>query len=174
MRCPYRGAVGRLPLSVQIALSSSADTLGDLARNHGHSALAQAIFDGALAIDQRKHRLEPDNTTYRRDLSISYERLADLARRASELDTARDLVGHALDIRRAIHRLEPRRVDVAVELAYTLYLSALITVPETHEDSGQAERGEVMEVLTQFEEGDLLSARGHALLSWARREDGDG
>jgi hypothetical protein len=32
--------------------------------------------------------LEPGNTTYRRDLSISYERLADLAREAGHLEIA--------------------------------------------------------------------------------------
>ncbi|HKR52523.1 MAG TPA: hypothetical protein VJT72_23690 [Pseudonocardiaceae bacterium] len=74
--------VAGLPLSVQRALSSSADTLGDLARRHGRSTQAMIIFQGAFAIDKRKHALEPENTTYRRDLSISYERLADLAREA--------------------------------------------------------------------------------------------
>ncbi|MGH4024200.1 MAG: trypsin-like peptidase domain-containing protein [Pseudonocardiaceae bacterium] len=51
--------VAGLPLSVQLTLSSSADTLGDLTREHGRRAQAQLIFEGAFAIDRRKHELEP-------------------------------------------------------------------------------------------------------------------
>jgi tetratricopeptide (TPR) repeat protein len=213
--------IADLPLSVQSALSSSADILGDLARAHGRSTQAQAIFQGAFTIDKRKYELEPENTTYRRDLSISYnkladlareagrsgeadalyrqalqvaeelielepenttyrrdlsisyERLADLAREAGELETARDFVDRAVHIRRAVHRLEPHRVDVAVELAYTLYLCALIAADEARENAGQAERREIMEVLIPFEGAGLLTARGHGLLEWAREEDSD-
>ena len=117
--------------------------------------------------------LEPENTTYRRDLSISYNKLADLAREAGELETARELVDRAVHIRRAVHRLEPRRVDVAVELAYTLYLCALIVADEAREGAGQAERKEIKEVLIPFEGAGLLTTRGHGLLEWAREEDSD-
>jgi hypothetical protein len=162
-----------LPSSVQSALSSSADTLGDLARQHGRSTQAQAIFEGAFTINKRKHGLEPENTTYRRDLSISYNKLADLAREVGKLEIARDLVDRAVHIRRAVHRLEPHRVDVAVEFAYTLYLCALIAAGEKRENAGQTERKEIMEVLIPFEDTGLLTARGHGLLAWAREEDSD-
>ncbi|HKR52522.1 MAG TPA: hypothetical protein VJT72_23685 [Pseudonocardiaceae bacterium] len=115
--------------------------------------------------------LEPENTTYRRDLSISFNKLADLAREAGELETARGLVDRAVHIRRAVHRLETRREDVAVELAYTLYSSAQIAAAEARENAGQAERKEIMEVLTPFEDAGLLTARGHTLLMWAVEED---
>ncbi|MGH3982429.1 MAG: hypothetical protein ACRDST_07010 [Pseudonocardiaceae bacterium] len=154
--------VADLPLTLQSALSSSADTLGDLAREHGRSTQALVVFQGAFAIDKRKYELEPGNTTYRRDPSISYELLADLAREAGKLEIARDLVDGAVHIRRAVHRLEPHRVDVAVELAYTLYLCATIAAVEGRENAGQAEREEIMEVLMPFEDADLLIARGHA------------
>ncbi|MCA1671486.1 MAG: hypothetical protein LC799_04545, partial [Actinobacteria bacterium] len=165
--------VASLPPPTQAALSVSADTLGDLARKHGRGTQAQAIFEGALAIDKRKCALEPGNTTYRRDLSISYERLADLASQAGELRAARELVDQAVEIRRAIHRLEPRRVDVAVELAYTLYLSAAITAMKAPDSAAQGNRDDIIEVLIPFEDAGLLTARGHTLLVWARGHDGD-
>lgn len=71
------------------------------------------------------------------------------------------------------HRLEPHRVDVVVELAYTLYLSAMIAVLEERENAGQAECEEIVDVLTPFEGADLLTARGHSILAWAREEDND-
>lgn len=160
--------VADLPLSVQSALSSSADILGDLARVHGLSTRALAIFEGAFAIDKRKHELEPGNTTYRRDLSISYERLADLAREAENLEIAGDLVDRAVNIRRAIHQLEPHRIDVAVEFAYALYLSAMIAIPGGQEIAGLAEGQKIVAVLAPFERADLLTARGRSLLVWAR------
>ncbi|MGH3693592.1 MAG: hypothetical protein ACRDRX_06285 [Pseudonocardiaceae bacterium] len=165
--------VADLPLSVQCALSLSADTLGDLARAHGLSTRALIIFQGAFTIDQRKHELEPGNTTYRRDLSISYERLADLAREAGNLEIALDLVGRAVSIRRAILRLEPQRVDVAVEFAYTLYLSAMIAILGEQENGGLAERQEIMDMLAPFERASLLTARGHSLFAWAREGDSE-
>jgi tetratricopeptide (TPR) repeat protein len=213
--------VADLPLTLQSALSSSADTLGDLARAHGRSTQALVIFEGAFAIDKRKYELEPGNTTYRRDLSISYnkladlareagrsgdaetlyrqalqvreeltelepgnttyrrdlsisyEHLADLAREAGKPEIARDLVDRAIHIRRAAHQLEPHRVDVAVELAYTLYLCATIAAVEGRENAEQAEREEIMKALMPFEDAALLTVRGHALLEWARKEDSD-
>ena len=213
--------VADLPLPVQSALSSSADPLGDLARVHGLSTRALIIFQGAFAIDKRKHELEPGNTTYRRDLSISYERLADLAREAGRsgdadalyrqalqvreelielepgnttyrrdlsisyerladlareagnLEIAWDLVDRAVSDRRAIHRMEPHRVDVAVEFAYTIYLSTMIAVLGEKENAGLVERQEIVDVLAPFERVGLLTARGHSLLAWAREGDSD-
>ena len=77
--------ISALPLAVQAQLRASADVLADLARDYGRSREALAIYEGAMAIDQRKHQLEPGNTTYRRDLSVSYNKLADLAARGRAL-----------------------------------------------------------------------------------------
>ncbi|MGH3869709.1 MAG: trypsin-like peptidase domain-containing protein [Pseudonocardiaceae bacterium] len=90
--------VADLPMSVQSVLSSSADTLGDLARVHGLSTRALVIFQGAFEIDKRRYELEPGNTTYRRDLSISYERLADLAREAGRSGDAETLYRQSLTV----------------------------------------------------------------------------
>jgi hypothetical protein len=58
-------------------------------------------------------------------------------------------------------------------LAYALYSCALIAVGEARENAGQAERKEIMEVLTTFKGAELLTARGHGLLTWALEEDSD-
>jgi tetratricopeptide (TPR) repeat protein len=154
-------------------LSISYNKLADLALAAGRSAEAEGLYRQALQVREELTELEPGNTTYRRDLSISYERLADLAARVGDLKTARNLVDQAVYLRRALHRLEPQRVDVAVEFAYTLYLSASIGTREAQEHAGEAERNEVRAVLTPFEEDGLLSARGQGLLAWARGDEGD-
>jgi hypothetical protein len=69
--------------------------------------------------------------------------------------------------------LEPRRVDVAVEFTYTLYLSAMIAILEEQENARLAERQEIVEVLALFERVGLLTALGHSLLAWARQGDSD-
>ena len=57
---------------------------------------------------------------------------------------------------------------MAVELAYTLYLSAVIVSIEAPDVAGQTERDEIMKVLIPFENASLLTSRGYALLGWAR------
>ena len=99
--------ISALPLPVQAQLSASADVLADLARDYGRAREALAIYQGAMAIDQRKHELEPGNTTYRRDLSISYNKLADLARAAGRSGDAEDLYRQALAVAQELTELEP-------------------------------------------------------------------
>ena len=154
-------------------LSISYNKLADLALAAGRSVDAEALYRQALQVREELTELEPGNTTYRRDLSISYERLAALAAQAGEVDAARQLVGQAVNIRRAVHELEPQRVDVAVELAYALYLSAEIASTIASDGAGQHEREEIMKVLIPFENANVLSSRGHALLRWARANNGD-
>ncbi|MCA1676190.1 MAG: hypothetical protein LC799_29775 [Actinobacteria bacterium] len=137
------------------------------------SADAEGLYRQALGVAEELTELEPGNTIYRRDLSISYNKLADLAARAGEPETARQFVDQAVHLRRAVHQLEPQRVDVAVEFAYTLYLSASIANLEAREDTGQAECAEIMTALTPFDENVLLGTRGQGLLAWARERNGD-
>ncbi|MGH3864686.1 MAG: tetratricopeptide repeat protein, partial [Pseudonocardiaceae bacterium] len=154
-------------------LSISYERLADLAREAGRSGDAETLYRQSLTVREELAELEPGNTTYRRDLSISYNKLADLAREAGQLEIARDLVHRAVGILRALHRLEPRRVDVAVEFAYALYLSAMIAVLEEQENAGLTERQEIVDVLVPFEPAGLLTARGHSLLAWVREGDSD-
>lgn len=69
--------------------------------------------------------------------------------------------------------MEPQRVDVAVEFAYMLYLSAATAGLEARENAGRAEREEIMKLLSSFENAGLLNVRGQALLAWAREEGSD-
>ncbi|MGH3928300.1 MAG: hypothetical protein ACRDTT_36475, partial [Pseudonocardiaceae bacterium] len=146
-------------------LSISYNKLADLALAAGRSVDAEALYRQALQVAEELTELEPGNTTYRRDLSISYERLADLAMWTGDLIIARKFVDQAANIRRAVHELELRRVDVAIELAYALYLSATIAAMEARSNGGEAEREEIRQVLTPFEQDGLLSARGHSFLA---------
>ena len=95
------------PLPVQVQVSASADVLADLARDYGRAREAQALYDSAMAIDQRKTELEPGNTTYRRDLSISYNKLADLALAAGRSGDAEALYRQSLQVAQELTELEP-------------------------------------------------------------------
>ena len=99
--------ISALPLAVQAQLSASADVLADLARDYGRSREALALYESAMAIDQRKHEAEPGNTTYRRDLSISYQRLADLAAEAGRSGDAEDLYRQYQAVAQELTELEP-------------------------------------------------------------------
>ena len=160
--------VEQQPLDRQARISASADRLGDLARDHGRGNDALTIFTRALAIDERKHQLEPGNTAYQRDLSISYERLGDLAERSSDLAIARSFIDRATQLRRRVQRIEPGWVEVAIELAYALYMSARLAVAAGSSDAGTAERQEILTVLSPLETSGALTERGHQLLRFAR------
>ena len=99
--------ISALPLVVQSQVSASADVLADLAREYGRGREALAIYEGVMAIDQRKHELEPGNTTYRRDLSVSYNKLADLALAAGRSGDAEALYRQALAVAQELAELEP-------------------------------------------------------------------
>ncbi|MDQ3765128.1 MAG: tetratricopeptide repeat protein, partial [Actinomycetota bacterium] len=78
---------------------------------------AQLILEGIVAIDERRHGLEPGNTADWWDLVVSYERLADLARAAGRLGDAEELYRQALRVRQELTKLEPenstyRRLDL--------------------------------------------------------------
>jgi hypothetical protein len=108
---------------------------------------------------------EPGSTIYQRDLAISYERLADLAAAAKEISTAHRHIRAALSIRWHIHQRESGRADLAIELAYALYLAAAIT------GSADQHRQQMIDLLKPFELVDALSQRGQALLAWAREHE---
>jgi hypothetical protein len=112
---------------------------------------------------QRLADAEPGNTTYARDLSISFERLADLAHAARESDQAQIWASKALAMRRELVRNEPRRLDLAEELAYVLYLSMVVGADPT------AAPGEAVNLLQPFARLGEVTPRAQALLDWAYR-----
>jgi len=109
--------VADLPISVQSPLRASADTFGDLARDHGLIGEATGLYRQGLAITKRLAELEPDDTGFQRDLSISYDRLADLAQRAGHADEATGLYRQGLDISQRLTELEPDNADFQRDLS---------------------------------------------------------
>ena len=126
--------IADLDLDLQTRISAAADTLGELARDHGRSREALAIFTTALTIDEHKHALEPGNTTYRRDLSISYERLADLALAEGRSGDAEELYRQALTVRQELAELEPGNTTYRRDLSVSYERLAMIAF-----ESGQVE-----------------------------------
>jgi len=107
-----------LPLAEQTELNSSMDTLGDIARTYGLSRPAARIYQSALVIDERRVRLDPGNTEYRRDLSVSYSKLGDLARAEGRTTEARGLYQQGLDIARELTELDPGNTDYLSDLSW--------------------------------------------------------
>ncbi|MFI9446080.1 tetratricopeptide repeat protein, partial [Streptomyces avermitilis] len=145
-------------------LSVSYNKLADLAVATGQAAEAERLFRQALTIAEGLAAGEPGNTTYARDLSISYERLAVLDLSAGRVSEAREQFRRAVGIRRRLYRQEPRRIDLAEELAVTLYLLA------DSADEDLEMRQEVDAVLAPFERLGVVTAKGVAVLRWARSE----
>ena len=99
--------------------------------------------------------LEPGNTTYRRDLSVSYERLGKIAAESGQAEEAQRCLTIALDMRRGLHQQEPQWVDLAEELSVTLYQAGV--------------RQEIVDVLVPFERVGTIIRKGVSLLGWARQ-----
>ena len=112
---------------------------------------------------QELTELEPGNTTYRRDLSVSYERLGKIAAEAGQAEESRRCLTIALDMRRELHRQEPQRVDLAEELGVTLYLFSGAV------DDQANVRQEIIDVLVPFERAATITRKGISLLGWARQ-----
>jgi len=109
--------VADLPISVQSPLRASADTLGDLARDHGLTAEATGLYRQGLDITKRLAEVEPENTGFQRDLSISYDRLGYLAQCAGHADEATGLYQQGLDISQQLTELEPKNADFRRDLS---------------------------------------------------------
>ena len=99
--------VARMTPNAQADLSSSSDELGELAVSQGRSAQAELIFRGALAIDERLSELEPEDTTFRRYLSVSYSKLGDLAVAAGRSPDAERLYQQSRELTEQLIELEP-------------------------------------------------------------------
>jgi hypothetical protein len=74
-------------------------------------------------------------------------------------------VAKALEIRRQLSRNEPGRLDLAEELAYTLYLAAT-SLPDPGDN--ERVRQEARSLLEPFERLGYMTPRASALLAWAR------
>ena len=129
--------VSTLPLAAQAQISAAADLLADLARDYGRSPAALAIFESALAIDERRVELEPGNTTYRRDLSVSYEQLADLALAAGRSAEAEGLYGQSLAVRQELAELEPGNTTYRRDLSVSYERLGQVAI-----EAGQAEEAQ--------------------------------
>ncbi len=154
--------VAGLPADDLARLSVSFDSLGDLARQYGYGSQAQAIFEGALAIDRRRADAEPGNTTYARDLSISFNKLADLAAEAGQGERARELYQRSLEIRQQLADAEPGNTTYARDLSVSFDRLA-----DLARQAGQGERArelyqrslEIRQQLADAEPGNTTYAR---------------
>jgi tetratricopeptide (TPR) repeat protein len=88
----------------------SQNILGDMRLRRGRIEQAREAYTLALSIAQALVSEEPDNSEWRRDLSVSYEKVADILRRS---DPAAALVNYeaSLKIRQDLARREPDNTE---------------------------------------------------------------
>jgi tetratricopeptide (TPR) repeat protein len=91
--------------------------LGDIARGRARITDATQLYQQALAIDERLTRLDPDNTDFQRNLSVSYDRLAQLASDTGNTGEAERLYRQALPIDERLARLDPDNTQFQRDLA---------------------------------------------------------
>jgi hypothetical protein len=83
-------------------------------------ARARAWFEQGLEIRRRLAALEPENTGFLRDLSISYNKMGDLDERVDPA-RARAWFEQGLEIRRKLAALEPENREFLRDVAVSLY-----------------------------------------------------
>ena len=93
--------------------------LADIAHGRGRITQATQLYQQALAIDQQQAQLDPANTGFQRDLSVSYSRLADLAGGGGDTAEAARLHHQVLAIRERLAQLDPANTGFQRDLAVT-------------------------------------------------------
>jgi tetratricopeptide (TPR) repeat protein len=146
-------------------LSLSYNQLGDLAVAEGQGERARELYQQGLDIAARLAAAEPGNTGYQRDLSVSYERLGDLAVAEGQVPQALQQLGLAANRRRVLHKQEPKRLDLAEELAVTLYLMGSIA----RVGDQTRLRTEAQVTLGPFLHAGILSPKGRAVMDWVEQ-----
>ena len=112
--------------------------LGDIARGRGRIADATQLYQQALVIDERLARLDPGNTEFQHELSISYDRLAQLARDAGNTGEAERLYRQALPIDERLARLDPGNAGFQRDLSVSY--DKLAGLARDAGNTGEAER----------------------------------
>ena len=101
------------------------ERLGDVLRSHlsalledhqGGAPGLRACLPQSLAIAERLYSLQPDNTTYLRDLSVSYEQLSHLDGRCDP-EMAREWAGKGLVIAQHLVSVEPDNPEYLRDLS---------------------------------------------------------
>ena len=90
---------------IAVAQAQRADLI--LQSSNQDPATALPLLEAALAGFQRLVALDPDNTEFQRDVSISYNRLGDIQLRLGHTDDALALYQNALDVRLKLVALAP-------------------------------------------------------------------
>ena len=80
---------------------------GDLALNAGNLSEALKLYSEALEITERLVELDPSNTEFQRDVSVSYIKLADVGLQLGETDAALADYNKALKITERLVELDP-------------------------------------------------------------------
>jgi tetratricopeptide (TPR) repeat protein len=91
--------------------------LGDIAGGRGRIPEAARFYQQSLTIAERLAALDPDNTDYQRDLSISCNKLGDLARAAGQVSEAARFYQQSLTIAERLAALDPDNTDYQRDLS---------------------------------------------------------
>jgi tetratricopeptide (TPR) repeat protein len=133
-----------------------------LALAAGRSGDAEALYRQSLQVAQELTELEPGNTTYRRDLSISYERLADLALAAGRSGDAEALYRQSLQVAQELTELEPGNTTYRRDLSISYERLADLALAAGRSGDAEAlyrQSLQVAQELTELEPGNTTYRR---------------
>ena len=77
----------------------------------GNTDAARKAYQDSLAIAQTLTQLDPGNTQFQSDLSISHEKIGDLQLRLGNTDAARKAYQDSLAIRQTLTQLDPSNTE---------------------------------------------------------------
>lgn len=140
--------------------------LGGLAVAVGDGPRARELFERSLTIGEELAGGEPENTGYRRDVSVSLEWLGDLAVAGGDKRRAVTSLESAVDTRRQLHDKESDRLDLAEELGVSLQHLAAVAEPAVV----NALRAEANAVLGPFNTKGFLTPKGQSTLARADQQ----
>ena len=95
----------------------SHNNIGHLQRRLGKTDAALKAFQDSLAIRQTLTKLDPSNTEFQRDLSVSYEIIGDLQLRLGNTDNASKAYQDSLAIRQTLTKLDPSNTEFQRDLS---------------------------------------------------------
>ncbi len=85
--------------------------LAEIAAGRGRISEAVRLYQQAVAIDEHLAQVDPANTEFQRNLSVSYDKLANLARAAGDTPEAARLYQQALAIDEHLAQVDPANTE---------------------------------------------------------------
>lgn len=130
----------------------------------GFASQAVTRYRRLVDIFTQRAQVEPDRADYQRDLSISHQRLGICFAELDHSDEAAASLERHLQLALDVYQRFPGQVDVVVDLATALHLTA------ASDDDGDNRNQQSRDLLEVLEADQRLPSHGKALLDYLRQD----